>query len=145
MHNVKRRTSVFSKFTAEIKTRDAKIIQLLLRKSKESLLSSATGKLMVRTSPTQNLPTRVISFGNTPLHTRVVNFFVNMVFLVLISLDLLAPNLQIYQLPIPAAEIFHRTPPSQCCIQDRLCLSVLLFRFIFLFFLCILSTVIVFL
>jgi hypothetical protein len=74
--------------------------------------------LYQRSSQTPNIPTRVISFGNAPLHTNVVNFFINMG---VPSVNFTgfgrhgaspcnAPNLPIYQLPIPAAEIFHRTP-----------------------------------
>jgi hypothetical protein len=75
--------------------------------------------LYQRSSPTPNLPTKVISFGNEPLHNSVVDFFINTVGIpgTLITgvgrhgaPPCNAPNLPTYQLPIPAAEIFHRTP-----------------------------------
>jgi len=92
--------------------------------------------LYQRTSPTPNIPTQVISFGNIALDNRVVNFFINLgVPGALITgvgrhgaPPCNAPNLPIYQLPIPAAEIFHLSPavlPSNAFnldlwqVQDR--------------------------
>ncbi|CAB4436456.1 unnamed protein product [Rhizophagus irregularis] len=71
--------------------------------------------LYQRSSQTHNIPTRMISFGNAPLDNRVVNYFLG------IGVNVTGvgipgappcntPNIPTYQLQIPAAEIFNRTP-----------------------------------
>ncbi|RGB37672.1 hypothetical protein C1646_756635 [Rhizophagus diaphanus] len=71
--------------------------------------------LYQRSSQTPNIPTSVISFGNAPLDYRVVHYFRG------IGVNVTgvgrpgappcnAPNIPTYQLQIPAAEIFNRTP-----------------------------------
>jgi Uma2 family endonuclease len=77
--------------------------------------------LYQRSSPTPNIPTRVISFGDAPIHTTAMNFFTNTVRIPGASVTGFgrfgappcnAPNLPMYQLQIPAAEIFHRSPTT---------------------------------
>ncbi|CAB4423053.1 unnamed protein product [Rhizophagus irregularis] len=75
--------------------------------------------LYQRTSQTPNILTRVISFGNRPLHNKIVNYFVNNG---VPDTNITgigrhdtppcnAPNILTHQLSIPAAaEIFHHTP-----------------------------------
>ncbi|GBC42299.2 hypothetical protein GLOIN_2v1715383 [Rhizophagus irregularis DAOM 181602=DAOM 197198] len=71
--------------------------------------------LYQRSGQTPNIPTRMISFGNAPLDNRVVNYFlgigVNVTGVgILGAPPCNTPNIPTYQLQIPAAEIFNRTP-----------------------------------
>jgi len=74
--------------------------------------------LYQRTSQTPNRPTIVISFGTRPIHNRVVNFLLNAgvpgANIIGVGRHGAPPcntsNMALYQLHIPAAEIFHRTP-----------------------------------
>jgi hypothetical protein len=74
--------------------------------------------LYQRSSQTPNIPTRVISFGNTTLDNRVVNFFLNIgvpdANITGVGRPDAPPcntsNIPTYQLHILAAEIFNRTP-----------------------------------
>ncbi|CAB5394807.1 unnamed protein product [Rhizophagus irregularis] len=81
-------------------------------------VSPMVAMLYQRTSQTPYIPTRIISFGDAPLHNSTVDFFINMG---VPSANFTgfgrhgappcnAPNLPVYQLPIPADEIFYRTP-----------------------------------
>ncbi|CAG8649511.1 uncharacterized protein OCT59_007715 [Rhizophagus irregularis] len=86
--------------------------------SGEPGVSPMVAMLYQRTSQTPYIPTRIISFGDAPLHNSTVDLFINMG---VPSANFTgfgrqgAPpcnafNLPVYQLPIPADEIFHRTP-----------------------------------
>ncbi len=90
--------------------------------------------LYQRTSQTSNIPTRVISFGNALLHNRVVNFFINIgvpgANISGVGRHISPPcntsNIPMYQLPIPAAEIFPSILPAIMLnlylweVQDRI-------------------------
>lgn len=75
--------------------------------------------LYQRKSQAPNIPTRVISFGNAPLYTAVINFLTNTISVSDANITGIrrhgAPpcntsNIPTYQLPIPATELFHQTP-----------------------------------
>jgi hypothetical protein len=93
-------------------------IKLYPPRAQQPRVRPMVAMLYRRTSQTPFIPTRVISFGNAPLHNRVVNFFTNLgvpnANFTGVGIQGAPPcnaaNIPMYQLPISAAELFHRTP-----------------------------------